>query len=184
MTFADNPLYKEVFHSKVHDVKFYTPANGEYNMSRYVAAGAQNIFSAAGITKDNLSAFLNKMLDICNEEKNNKRAKTDIAILCNNLLYRTKYPVDEDCALRMGAIYTFIDGEDPDQTDPVFTAKKIELVKSQPYDADLYAFFLTLGVQLTPAWNESEPATVDWEYLTKRAEMLRSLMPIPPSSSK
>lgn len=180
MTFADNPEYKEVYHSEVHGVKFYAPANGEYNMSRYAAAGAQNIFSAAGMTKDLITSFLNKMLDICNEEKNNKRLKTDIAILCNNLLYRTKYPVDEDCAIRMGAIYTFIDGENPDKTDPVFTAKKLEIVKSDPYDAGLYAFFLTLGAQLTPAWNEPEPVIIDWEYLMKRADQLKALMPIRP----
>lgn len=184
MTFADNPQFKEVFHSKVHEVKFYAPANGEYHMSRYVAAGAQNIFAASGTTKELLVSFLNKMLDICNEEKNNKRLRTDIAILCNNLLYRTKYPVDEDCAIRMGAIYTFIEGEDPNNTDASFTSKKVELVKGEPYDPDLYAFFLTLGAELTPAWSESEKVITDWEYLTKRAEQLRALMPIPPSSSK
>lgn len=184
MQFADNPLFKEVFHSSVHGVKFYAPANGEYNMSRYVAAGAQNIFSAAGMTKGLITSFLEKMLDICNEEKNNKRLKTDIAILCNNLLYRTKYPVDEDCAIRMGCIYTFIDGENPDKTDPSFTAKKMDLVKSEPHDPDLYAFFLTLGAALTPSWNEPEQITIDWEYLMKRADQLKALMPLRPSSNK
>lgn len=184
MTFAGNPLFKEVFHSKVHNVKFYAPANGEYHMSRYVAAGAQNVFSQAGMTKDLITRFLNKMLDICNEEKNVKRVRTDIAILCNNLIYRTDHPVDEDCAIRMGAIYVFIEGENPDTVDPQTITKKINLVKGDPYDPDLYAFFLTLGATNTPSWNESEPVTIDWEYLTNRADMLRSLMPIPPSKTK
>ena len=43
--FANNPRYKEVFHSTVHNIRFYMPqdiATG-YHLSRYVAAGAQNI---------------------------------------------------------------------------------------------------------------------------------------------
>jgi len=42
------------------------------------------------------------MLELCNDEKNMKTLRTDVATLANNIKYRLSYPVDEDCALRMG----------------------------------------------------------------------------------
>lgn len=147
-SYADNPKYKEVYHSIVHNVKLYMPqdaANG-YHMSRYVAAGAQNIYAASGATKQLLGNMMDKMLELCNDEKNIKTLRTDIATLANNIKYRLRYPVDEDCALRMGAIYTLVEGEDADNTDDFWTAKKLAWAKGdaaqqiQP-DPDMYAFF-------------------------------------------
>ena len=92
-TFAGNPAYKEVFHSTVHNIKLYMPedvATG-YHMSRYVAAGAQNIYSGGGATKDLLAAMMDKMLELCNDEKNVKNLRTDIATLANNIKYRLRY---------------------------------------------------------------------------------------------
>ena len=184
--YENNPKYKEVFQSKVHQLKFYMPediANG-YHMSRYVAAGAQNIYSAAGATKDLLEQMMNKMLELCNDEKSIKHLRTDIATLANNIKYRLRYPVDEDCALRMGAIYSFVEGEDPDQTEDYWTKRKLALAKGDathhiPPDPELYAFFLSMGLPLTPAWSEPSAILTDSEYLSNRKEMLNALMPQP-----
>jgi hypothetical protein len=182
--FANNPKYKEVFYSKVHDIKFYMPedvATG-YHLSRYVAAGAQNIYSSAGATKDLLGAMMDKMLELCNEEKNVKSLRTDIATLANNIKYRIKYPVDEDCALRMGAIYTFVDGEDPDSTEDYWTRRKLALAKGDaaqniPPDPELYAFFLSIGMPFTPSWSELSPGSTGSGYFSQRTETLNALQP-------
>ncbi len=182
--FHENPKYREVFHSAVHNIRFYMPediANG-YHMSRYVAAGAQNIYASSGTTKELLGAMMDKMLELCNDEKNVKTLRTDIATLANNIKYRLSYPVDEDCALRMGAIYTFIDGEDPDVTDDFWTRKKLALAKGDSThnikpDPELYAFFLSIGLPFTPAWKERSDISTDLNYFSQRTEALNALMP-------
>lgn len=182
--FANNPKYKEVFHSQVHNLKFYIPedvANG-YHMSRYVAAGAQNIYAAGGATKQLLSAMMDKMLELCNEEKSTKTLRTDVATLANNIKYRLQYPVDEDCALRMGAIYCFAEGEEPDQTEDFWTSRKVQLAKGDATqkiapDPELYSFFLSLGIASTPAWKELSDTLTDTSYFSKRTETLNSLTP-------
>lgn len=182
--FADNPAYKEVFHSTVHNIRFYMPqdvANG-YHMSRYVAAGAQNIYAAGGATKELLGVMMDKMLEMCNDEKSVKTLRTDIATLANNIKYRLRYPVDEDCALRMGAIYTFIEGENPDATEDYWTNRKLLLAKGDATqgiapDPALYAFFLSIGVPYTPAWSEQLATLTDTNYFSQRRELLNALMP-------
>lgn len=174
----ENKAYKEIYHSKIHNVRFYAPANdGDYHMSRYVAAGAQNIYSASGATKELLSRYLDKILDMCNNEKNKDTLRTDIGTLCNNLKYRIAYPVDEDCALRMGAIYAIMEDENPDMVNPKDTEKKVLLAKGSfdkniPSDPELYAFFLTIGLQSTPSWNEYAPATSIEQYFNDRNKAL------------
>lgn len=180
----DNPSFKEVFHSKVHDLKFYMPedpANG-YHMSRYVAAGAQNIYAAAGTTKELLEAMMDKMLELCNDEKSLKTLRTDVATLANNIKYRLRYPVDEDCAIRMGAIYTFIEGENPDLTEDHWTRRKMTLAKGDALqniapDPELYAFFLSIGLPYTPAWSGLSDTLNNSNYFSQRTEALNALMP-------
>lgn len=183
-TYKNDPAYKEVFHSEVHNITLYMPedvANG-YHMSRYVAAGAQNIYAAGGATKDLLSAMMDKMLELCNDEKNVKNLRTDIATLANNIKYRLRYPVDEDCALRMGAIYTLAEGEDPEQTEDFWTNRKIAWAKGDATqqiapDPELYAFFLSIGIVSTPAWKELSDTLTDTNYFKARKENLNALMP-------
>jgi hypothetical protein len=185
--FQHNPKYKEVFHSKVHDMRFYMPedvATG-YHISRYVAAGAQNIYAASGATKELLEAMMDKMLELCNDEKSLKTLRTDIATLANNIKYRLRYPVDEDCALRMGAIYTFMEGEDPDTTEDFWTRKKLVLAKGDPAvggasikaDPELYAFFLSTGLPFTQAWSGLSATSTGSDYFSQRAEMLNAMQP-------
>ena len=183
-TYANNPRYREVFHSKVHNVKLYMPedpANG-YHMSRYVAAGAQNIYAAGGATKDILNAMMDKMLELCNDEKNIKTLRTDVATLANNIKYRLRYPVDEDCALRMGAIYAFAEGEDPNTTEDLWTTRKLTWAKGNasqdiPPDPELYSFFLSIGIASTPAWKELSDTLTDSNYFKTRTDNLNALQP-------
>lgn len=183
-TYANNPKYREVFHSTIHNVRLYMPqdAGNGYHMSRYVAAGAQNIYAAGGATKDLLAAMMDKMLELCNDEKSVKTLRTDIATLANNIKYRLRYPVDEDCALRMGAIYTFAEGEDPDATEDYWTARKVAWAKGDvaqniPPDPELYAFFLTIGITSTPAWKEQSGILTDSSYFKTRMDNLNGLQP-------
>lgn len=191
----DNPKYQIAFHSEVHNCDFYIPAQDtEYHLSRYIAAQAQNIYSAAGITKELLHTFLSKMIEMCNDEKQIKTLRTDIAVLANNLLYRTKYPVDEDCALRMGAIYVFCEDENPDEVNDVFTKRKIDMCKGSTHniatsdgksmdihvvksDPELYSFFLTMGIKSTAAWSGLDSPLTDMDYFKNRDEQLRTLLP-------
>lgn len=183
-SYANNPLYKEVFYSKVHDVKLYMPADAAngYHMSRYMAAGAQNIYAAAGATKDLLEHMMDKMLELCNDEKSLNMLRTDIATLANNIKYRLRYPVDEDCALRMGAIYTFAEGEDPECTDDLWTARKVAMAKGDVShdilpDPELYTFFLSIGLESTPAWKEQLDILSDLNYFKTRKDNLNALLP-------
>jgi hypothetical protein len=182
--FANNLKYQEVFYSSVHNTRFYMPADiaTGYHLSRYVAAGAQNIYAASGATKDVLDSMMNKMLELCNDEKNLKTLRTDIATLANNIKYRVRYPVDEDCALRMGAIYSFAEGEDPDTTEDYHTRRKVALAKGDApqgiaADPALYAFFLSIGIPYTPAWSGLSSTLSDTSYFSQRAEALNAIQP-------
>lgn len=183
-TYKNDPKYTEVFKSKVHNISLYMPkdvANG-YHMSRYVAAGAQNIYASGGATKDLLNAIMDKMLELSNDEKNVNHLRTDIATLANNIKYRLKYPVDEDCALRMGAIYSFADGEDPEQTEDFWTNKKLAWAKGDASqniapDPELYSFFLNIGIVSTPAWKELSDTLTGTNYFKIRTEHLNALRP-------
>lgn len=127
--------YKEIYNN--HDLKFYEPT-GDYHISRYVAAGSQNVYSASGATKDYLSALITAVQTICNDENTRNTWRTDIGTLMNNLQYRLQYPVDEDCAIRMGAIYALQEGEDPGIINPKLIEDKVKLARKYP---DLYTFF-------------------------------------------
>lgn len=182
-SFKDNPKYKEVFESKVHGKKFYMPANlSDYHISRQIAANAQNIYSAAGGNKDVFGYLVDKILDLVNDEKDNKRLKSDIAIYCNNMKYRMSYPIDDECGIRMGAIYVFIEGEDPDNYSLAYTAQKELLAKGNIQqgikpDPELYDFFLQVGIASTEAYKDLSEDLKDMEYLMNRKKVLESLMP-------
>lgn len=176
MNFAENPDYKIAFTTD-NGINLYMPndlVNG-YHISRKIASEAQNIYSSGGATKEVLEGIMNKILDEVNNEKSrNDRIRSNISILANNILYRLKYPLDENCAIRMGAIFTFLDGEDPDKVDPFWTEKKVKLAHNDP---DAYAFFLTIGTALTPSYKESQQYLSDPDYFKTRTGMLKSLIP-------
>lgn len=159
MTYKDNPEFKLDFESKMFDVngntliegaeplRYYSYINiSNYHMSRYIAANAQNQYSAAGITPEVINAICDKMIQSVNDRK-----ITDVAILANNLKYRTKYPVDEHASLRMAMIYTFVEREQADKCENHWTEWKLQKILAEP---EAYSFFLPIGMELTPAYSE------------------------------
>lgn len=173
MTLRDNPEFKCEFEKG--DVRIYIPAEvSAYHTQRYVAAMAQQIYSESGCTKDLLKSMMDNIITICND-KETRTAKTDIAVLANNIKYRLQYPVDEDCAIRMGAILSFMEVEDPNTISDVWTKKKVELAHTDP---EVYTFFLTLGIVNTPAYKELLDISIDMNYFSKRREALNGLLPM------
>lgn len=181
MTFENNPEYQEVFTLTTGEkkIKFYTPTNMAegYHLSRFVAAQAQSIYASSGITPQILNQIADQILLLCNDTKKNiNTIRTDIGVLANQLKYRTKYPVDEYCAIRMAAIYTFVEGEDPDKVNDAWTKHKVNLAMDNP---DLYAFFLDMGIRYTPRYQELLKALSEEGYsLTMREETVKSLTPV------
>jgi len=185
MMFKDNAEYVSAYYSEIHQKHVYLPVdsvNG-YHLSRYVAAGAQDIFSQSGATKEFIRHIAEAIKEICNNERDRNSLRTDIGTLMDNLLYRLQYPVDELCAVRMGAIYCFIDGENPDNCQDLWTQQKVTLAVGDTErkiqgDPDLYSFFLTLGVQSTPSYMESCELLINMEYIMNRRQILEGLTPL------
>lgn len=181
-SFKENPQFALQYESKMFDVKGNPLTNGaeplryyaytdltQYHMSRYVASNAQNLYSSAGITPDMINTICDKMIQAVN---NNKLA--DVAVLANNLKYRTKYPVDEHAILRMAMIFMFVEGEDPNKHEPHWTEWKLQKVLAEP---EAYSFFLPIGLEFTPAYKEYY-GEVSQTSLLQRREALNSMQPI------
>lgn len=177
----DNPKYKIEYTSKIFDTKgnpltgdaeplrYYSLANiADYHISRYIAANAQNMYSAAGITPDVMTSICDRMISAVNEKK-----IADVAVLANNLKYRTKYPVDEHAILRMAMIYILVDGEDPDKCENHWTEWKLQRILAEP---EAHSFFLPIGAEFTPAYKEylQEISPIS---LQERTMILRTISP-------
>lgn len=170
---ANNPAYQVAFESGEH--KFYIPAQDtKYHVSRFVQMQEQQIYAANGMEKDVLVGVLDKIIEICNEDKPIKTLRTDISSYATALKYRTDYPIDNKVALRTGAILTFMEGENPDECNVFWINKKLALADSNP---DLYAFFLTLGLSSLRAYTSLLDTSIDLDYFRKREEMYQSLLP-------
>lgn len=183
---ANNPAYQAAFQSNVHPgLILYTPIETtEYHVSRYIAAGAQEIYSSCGATKELTGKMYEAVKRICDEAHQDKNLQgyMEINTLMDNLLYRHQYPVDEQCALRMGAILTFLGDENPDTVLEGYTRRKISFALGDPItglgsDPELYAFFLSLGVLHTPAYTNLLTTLVGSDYLERRTIALQSLLP-------
>lgn len=188
MLHRDNPALQLAF--EADNVRIYTPMNiaEGYHTSRYVEALNQQIYSNAGATKETLRMVLEDMILRCNKQADTDTLKTDIAALANSVLYRLKYPVDQHCAIRMGAILSFMEydiieneqpktiSEDVDKCQIFWTQKKEQLAMNNP---DAYAFFLDWGVSNTATYKEAFDSLNDSDYFLKREQEIASLMPQP-----
>lgn len=169
----NNPIYKIAAAFDGIDV-FILNDDTQYHIERYIAATAQQIYSDSGATKDILNSLIDEILLKCNNERDIKLLRTDIGSLANNIKYRLAYPIDEDCAIRMGAILSFLDEEDPDKVLPFWTEKKVKMAHANP---DAYTFFLTWGAINTPSYKEAFSTLIDMEYFSKRRIALKGLLP-------
>lgn len=171
------------------NVRIYTLTNTmELHTTRYVELLNQQIYSSSGANKDILEQTMNEILTRCNDMKNQKTFRTDVAALANSVLYRLKYPVDQHCAIRMGAMCCFYEedilnqdgsvysvlSEDKPQFDAFFQQKKEMLALSNP---EWYSFFLSLGIVNTPQYNTLLDTLTDTDYFRKREETIQAILP-------
>lgn len=174
----NNPLYKQCYND--NGITLYMPDTlTSYHKSREIAMQAQERYSKGGISKEVLQAMATKAIELCNKGTLDN-IRTDMAIIWGNIQARMADPVDELCAIRMGAIATFMENEDPDKVEMAWTNKKLRLAEQYP---DLYAFFLNTGIAFTPEYSSLLRGLNVEDYLNNRAEMLKYLtLPSTPSS--
>jgi len=179
MIFKDNQDYKMVFESKIHfgndnqPLRFYTLRDiSKFHISRYISANAQNIYSESGITPDLLTEICDNMIKAVNERK-----LDEVSVWVHNIKSRLKYPVDEKASIRMAMIYHFIDNEDPNECENLWTEKKTQLVLSDP---EAYSFFLPIGLSNTPSY-EAYLQDISTSSLIQRTEMIKQLTPTLPA---
>jgi len=169
----DNLEYIEAF--RHNDIVFYMPLElTGYHKSRELAMQAQDQYSRCGISKEVLASFTAKMLELANKQNNTDTLKTDIGIIANNLNARMQSPMDELCAIRMGAIACFLEEEDPNKVSDAWTNKKLKLADQYP---EIYAFFLDTGIGFTPEYANQWRTSQAEDYFQKRSLMLNGLMP-------
>lgn len=176
MQYKDNPAYQIAFTAfkgqADKEVHFYTPKdvmNG-YHMSRKIAGQVQDMYGGSGMTRELLSDLFEQMEQAINSDEKNAQIRTKLSTLIANGKYRMKYPVDELCALRMAALYLFIEGEDPSTVAPHITERKVQIALSDP---DAYAFFLTIGAEFMPSWSGLNQSLKDVDYIQARNEMIK-----------
>lgn len=171
MNFHGNALFREVY--KDDFATLYMPVDiTAYHKSREVAMQAQERYANSGISKEILTVMCSKAIEMCNKQTSLDTLRTDMAILWNNILARTANPVDELCAIRMGAIACFLEGEDPDSVEMAWTEQKMRLAMEHP---NIYAFFLNMGIAFTPEYSNLLRGLKVEDYLSSRAEMLQGL---------
>ncbi len=180
--FRNNPAYQQAAQEGKYSL--YIPENiMSYHTSRFIQAANQQIYSNAGATKEVLEQVMTEIIERCNNQKDIATMRTDIAAFANSVKYRLKYPVDELCSLRMGAILCYLEyenedgtvvSEDPDKYDNFWTKKKMDLAMDSP---NLYSFFLTWGISNTPQYREHSGISIDMDYFMQRRQMLESLLP-------
>ena len=171
----DTTKYQLIYTSPKHG-NFYTAIdpNG-YHLSRYIAAGVQNIYSGAGSTKEYLEAITEQMLEIINTG-NKGKIISDLSVLVNNIRYRLSSPVDADAAIRMGAIYVLHEDEPTDEVNAGWTSKKMKMVLD---DRELYELFFSEGVKYTPSWIEALSDSEEMSLYLKRREQALASLSIP-----
>lgn len=154
-------------------IVFYEPNEiTGYHKSRELAMQAQDQYSRCGISKEVLKSFADKLLEFANKQLNTDTLRTDIGLIANNLLARMKSPIDELCAIRMGAISCFLEDEDPNTVTEVCTMHKMRLADKHP---DIYAFFLNRGIGFTPEYNNQWRTFQAQDYFQQRKLMLDGL---------
>ena len=156
--------------------KFYTHNSVEdYHLTRKLEAERHMIYANAGATRDLIRAICKEIIDRANQD-NFRTARTDIAVLANNLLYRTSKPVDEHCAMHMGAIMTIIESEtaeeDVDSSGSEWLTIKEELAMNDPA---IYSFFLATGIALIPEYRQLAGTSPIQEYFQSRRQELAAL---------
>lgn len=146
----------------------------KYHTSRYLQLQQQWIYASAGNTKDVLEQYITTILDMVNSDKPVSSFRTDIGVICNNIKYRMKFPVDEMAALRMGMTVAFLDGENPEQ--PMthhWQSQKEKLCEN----GEWYTFFLSMGIEHYNELVKSLSISNIEDYFSQRRQTLGGLEP-------
>lgn len=179
--FHNNPAY--TLAKEVDQYRIYIPTQEtEYSTIRHVEATKQATYAAAGANEEVIQAHLQAILDRCNAANSFEGFKTDVTSITQALMYRTKYPVDQHCGVRMGCILSFLEyeegeithSEDPAKADFVWQQKKEQLAFKHQ---ELYDFFLSWGAANVPKWSTHLDSLQEREYLLNRMTTLRSMLP-------
>lgn len=187
--FRNNPDFKlEIEHGPYC---IYTPvdiANG-YSTQRYIEALNQQDYANSGGNKEVWSKLADQLIDWANSTHPVDDIRTNMGLIGQNMRYRLQYPVDQHCAVRMGAILSFIEykdaigmvvTEDPADYKSRFTQLKETLAHQHP---DLYAFFLSWGIANLPEYRKALDGSTAQDYFNRRTEAIRTLQHTPTSQS-
>jgi hypothetical protein len=156
--------------------KFYIPNDTTaYHKSRELAMNGQDMFSRSGITPELLEQFAQLLLDEANAQNAKDKLRSNVAVIATNILLRLKDPIDEHCAIRMGAIALVHHDEDPDRCDRAWIKKKMDIAAQHP---DIYSFFLHTGIAFTPEYSNLLRGLEAEDYLESRAQKLKNCQPI------
>lgn len=181
---ADNPKYN--LHLEIPGAKFYVPVvDTDYHITRVVEMNKHAIYANAGATVEVIREIAEELIKRANNVELTS-LRTDVAALAGNLLYRTKYPIDEHATIRMGAAMCFMEtgtaSEDPDRVEHFWLMKKEKLAFENP---KVYDFFLLMGAAYMDAYNKQWSSSANSDYFAKRMEAIKSLMaPISISTEK
>jgi hypothetical protein len=179
--YSNNPEYK--LEGEFNGVKVYTLVKEtDYHTYRYIEALNWQTYANCGTTKEKLTAIMDKILELCNEDKPSKTYRTDIGALANVVKYSMKYPVEEHCAIRVGAILSFceyeINGtaftEPHNEVSPMYIDKKVQLALNDP---DAYSFFLGWGIANIPEYRTHFDISTATDYLTQRRQAIQMMLP-------
>lgn len=158
--------------------RFYVPIETiGYSKWRELAMTGQDMFSRSGIDPDTLQAFAKQLLDKCNDGKGHATLRSDVAVIATNILVRLRNPIDELCAIRMGAIALIHEDEDPIKVSQAWIRKKMDIAQEHP---TIFDFFLQTGVALTPEYSSLLRGLTAEDYLMNRAQLLQQTTPITP----
>lgn len=178
--FKNNPTYQ--LQGEFNGLSVYTLAKEtDYHLLRYIEALNWQTYANCGMTKEKMTAFIDELLRMCNEEKP-RTIITDVSAIAQAMKHSMNYPFDEHCAVNIGAILSFVEwkdgkntvSEDPNKVEPFFTRKKVELAMNNP---DAYTFFLGWGVANTPEYKAHLDISTASTYFSERTEVLRTLLP-------
>lgn len=173
-TAATHPDYELVQTFGEHS--FYKPKETtNYHKSRELAMSGQDQFSRSGISPDVLQAFAQELLDHSNKPATKDTFRSTVAVIATNILLRLRNPVDELCAIRMGAIAMIHADEDPDKCTQGWIKRKMELAHENP---NIFDFFLQMGIAFTPEYGSLLRTITAEDYLTNRNQQLQLVQPI------
>ncbi len=179
--YKDNPQF--VKQGEYNGISVYTCLKEtDYHTVRYIEALNWQTFASCGITKDKLKALTDKLTELCNDEKNAKTFRTDVASISQLIQYALKYPVDEHCGVQLGCMLSFIEydkdgttySEDPNKVEDMYMRKKMELALNNP---DAYAFFLGWGIANIPEYRTHFDISTASTYFASRKQALTAILP-------